>query len=108
MENYVQASVMAPQKDFRALQGAEGRALIFSIGSDEGGSAFNVTAELAGERHGWETVGLGGGPGRQPCQHFGVGRRADGSVHLAMALRSGTGATTTDTLYLGDLTQGSD
>lgn len=108
MENYVQASVMSPEKEFRAVQAPDGRALLFAIGSENGGSAFTVTAELAGERHGWETVDLGGGAGRQPCQHFAVGQHVDGAIHLAMALRTGTGAQADDTIHLSRLTVDSD
>ena len=103
MENYLQATIMAPQKDFRALQSADGRALLFSIASDDAGASFNVTAEVPGERYGWEAVNLSREFKDQPCQHFAVAQRADGSLHLAIALRQGTAGKSNDTLYLGEL-----
>ncbi|HET9649016.1 MAG TPA: hypothetical protein VFP34_12425, partial [Microlunatus sp.] len=110
MENYQQATVMAPQKDFRALQTADGRALVFSIASDDLGAAFTVTAELPGDRHGWQIVDLSSSaqhPSQAPalpCRHFAVGQRPGGSVHLAMALRSGPADRFSDTVYLAELT----
>lgn len=103
MENYLQASVMAPQRAFRAAQSSDGRALLFSIGSEDGGSPLNVTVEQSGERHAWATVGLGGGSGQLPCQLFAVNPQPD-SIHLAMALRDGKN----DTLHLGRLTVAAD
>lgn len=103
MENYQQASIMAPQREFRAAHTEDGRALLFSIGSDDAGSPLNVTVEVSGRRHGWQTTALGGGLASHPCQHFAVGPQAD-SIHLAMVLRDGGH----DALYLGRLRQGDD
>jgi hypothetical protein len=97
MENYIQATIMAPEKEFAALQSPQGRALLFSIGSDDTGSPLNVTAEVAGDRHGWETFNLSKTFGGRPCQHFVVAHRAGGAIHVAMALREGSGAQTRST-----------
>src|SRR3974390_1203671 len=98
MENYLQATILAPQKEFAALQSPGGQALLFSIGSDDAGASFYVTAEVTGVRHGWETVNLSKPVGDRPCQHFAVAQRADSSIHLAMVLRDGNGARANDTL----------
>lgn len=105
MENYLQATVMAPDKKFQALQREDGRALLFSIGSNH---TFNVTCERTGERVGWKTIGLidvatsSKYPGA-PCHDFEVAQRANGSIHMAMVLRESQGDQTIDHLYLADL-----
>jgi hypothetical protein len=99
MQNYFQATIMAPEKEFRAVQKSDGGALLFSIGT---GGSFNVTAESPGSRHGWKTVSLNEDQGL-PCQHFAVAERADGSIHMAMVLREMKAGQTNDVLYLGFL-----
>jgi hypothetical protein len=104
MQNYFQATIMAPEKKFQALQKSDdGGALLFSIGDD---GSFNVTAESPGEGHGWkQPVSLSKGQADQdcpgsPCQHFAVAQRADGSIHMAMVLRETKNDKTNDHLYL--------
>src|SRR5262245_61894495 len=103
METYIQATIMAPQKEFAAWQSPHALPLWFSLGSDAPRSPFNVTAEVTGDRHGWETVNLSKTSGNRPCQHFAVAHRAGGSIHAAMVLREGSGAQAKDTLYLTNL-----
>ena len=44
MENYLQASTMAPDRLFQALQKPDGQTLLFSVGQN---GSFNVIAEVA-------------------------------------------------------------
>jgi hypothetical protein len=101
MQNYLQATTMKPEKDFRALQTADGGALLFSIGSDD---SFNVTAESSGKSHRWNpAVSLSKDyPGLQ-CQRFAVAQRANGAIYMAMVLRETKNKISNDHLYLGYL-----
>src|SRR5690606_16833478 len=68
MTNYMQAETLAPDKKFEALQTAEGRSLLFSIGTDQ---RLYLTEEVTGEGTGWHrwdlTAGLAGFfPGKTP------------------------------------------
>ncbi|MES2758538.1 MAG: hypothetical protein V4693_14290 [Pseudomonadota bacterium] len=108
MENYFQATTMAPDKKFKAVQRDGGGALLFSIDSD---NRFIVTCELTGERAAWKSVALVDDatskhyPGAV-CHDFEVAQRADGSIHMALVVReskAGAGKPT-DHLYLADLT----
>lgn len=98
MQNYQQVTVMAPDKQFVALQRPDGGALLFSIG-DEG--SFNVTVESAGSRHGWTTVPLSGDHPDATCGHFAVAQRPDLSIAVAMVLRQSVGGHPNDALYVG-------
>ncbi len=107
MENYLQATVMAPDKKFQAVQGDDGAALLFSIDS---GQRFNVTCELKGERAAWRPVALVDDatlakyPGAR-CHDFEVAQRTGGGIHMALVMReSGAGsAQPVDRLYLAKL-----
>lgn len=99
MQNYMQTSIMAPEKAFQAVQKKDGGALLFSIGTD---GDFNLTAESWGERNGWNTVNLSGQGA--PCQLFGVAERPDGSVQLAIARRATQDGKPHDGFYLANLT----
>lgn len=101
MQNYLQATAMAPEKDFRALQKSDGGALLFSIGSDD---SFNVTAESPGRSHAWNPpMSLSQDYPGSPCRHFAVAQRADGSIQMAMVLRETKNNISNDQLYLGHL-----
>jgi hypothetical protein len=105
MENYLQATIMAPDKKFQALQRDDGNALLFSIDSND---AFNVTCELNDERAGWKTIALLDDATRRqypgaPCRDFAVAQRADGSIHMAMVLRESKGGQAIDHLHLAVL-----
>ena len=107
MENYLQATIMAAEKNFQALHRSDGGgALLFSIGDD---GSFNVTAESPGEGFGWkEAVSLSKRQADQdcpgsPCQHFAVVQRAEGSIQMAMVLRETKNDKSNDHLYLGYL-----
>lgn len=100
MDNYRQASTMAPEQEFLALQKPDGQALLFSIGQN---GSFNVTAEVAGLPHGWAApLSLNQQPNTR-CSHFGAAQRTDGSVRLAMVLKPAGGTPVSDTLYVADL-----
>lgn len=106
MENYLQATIMAPEKAFQALQSDQGRALLFSIDNN---NALNVTCELKGERAGWKTIALLDDATRSKypgalCNKFAVAQRANGSIHMAMVLRESKGGQSIDRLHLADLT----
>ncbi|HKQ05910.1 MAG TPA: hypothetical protein VJ464_12310 [Blastocatellia bacterium] len=103
MQNYLQATIMAPEKEFKALQKSDGGALLFSIGDVVEGGSFNVTVETAGERHGWKAVNLSKDFPGSPCQHFAVAQRADGSINMAMVLRETNSGQSNDHLYISVL-----
>ena len=106
MENYLQASTMAPDRLFQALQKPDGQTLLFSVGQN---GSFNVIAEVAGLPHGWApTVSLNQQQPNTKCSTFGAAQRADGSIRVAMVLQPLSGAKTSDTLYVADLTLAAD
>ena len=101
MQNYLQATAMSPEKDFRALQKSDGGALLFSIGSD---GSFNVTAEAPGKSHAWYSpMSLSQDYPGAACLHFAVAQRADNSIQMAMVLRETKNNIPNDQLYLGYL-----
>ena len=101
MDNYLQASTMAPEKSFQALQKPDGQTLLLSIGQD---GSFNVTAEVAGLPHGWAPpLALNQHQPNTRCSAFGAAQRADGSIRVAMVLQPVGGAKVSDTLYIADL-----
>ena len=101
MDNYRQASTMAPEQEFLALQKPDGQVLLFSIGQN---GSFNVTAEVAGLPHGWVApLSLNQQQPNTRCSHFGAAQRTDGSVRLAMVLKRAGGKPVSDTLYVADL-----
>ena len=102
MQNYKQALVMSPEKQFEALQTAKGNSLLFSIGTD---GVFYVTEETVEHSTGWQKTDLSSAqiaksfPGRTDvtCEAFAAAQSAvDGTIGLAIIVTDGTG----DQLFL--------
>lgn len=55
MDNYKQAEILAPDKEFKALQDVNGNSLFFSIGTD---NVFYLIKESPGHLTGWEKINL--------------------------------------------------
>jgi hypothetical protein len=90
LDNFQAAVILAPDKDFSALQTAAGGSLLFSIGTT---GALYVTEESLGEKTGWTRTDLStaragadfpAGPVR--CSAFAVSQRKDGTLGVAMVL----------------------
>jgi hypothetical protein len=94
MANYLQAEIMRPETGIQALQTGTGRALLFSIGTDN--SLYATVEETGNGSHkGWRRCNLS-----EPqtvkdfhtasgatCTSFAVAQCTDQSIHLAMVLR---------------------
>ncbi|KAL3476175.1 hypothetical protein BJX99DRAFT_258689 [Aspergillus californicus] len=92
MQNYIQGEVICPNRKFEALQTADGRALIFTLDTED---SFQVIEERSGSTAtGWEPVNLstkaiqGTFPGNQGrVNRFDVAQNAlDASISMAVAV----------------------
>jgi hypothetical protein len=103
MQNFKQADIMAPDRQFEALQTASGCTLLFSIGTD---GVFYLTQETPGHVTGWTRNDLSSAliakdfPGAAPpiaCKTFDAAQNTGtGSIGLAMVVGNDAG----DHLYL--------
>ncbi|MBU1052573.1 MAG: hypothetical protein KKC46_01950 [Proteobacteria bacterium] len=55
MQNYLQAEVVSPQKNFEALQTGDGLTLLFAIGTDD---VFYLIEQKSAHKIGWEKIDL--------------------------------------------------
>ena len=94
MDNYLQAEIMRPEKEIQALQSSTGRALLFSIGTDN--SLYATVEETGSDKHkGWRRCNLSKAQAAKDfrtasgatCTSFAVAQCTDQSIHLAMVLR---------------------
>ena len=104
MQNYLQADILNPEKQFQALQTNTGTSLLFSIGTDD---VFYLTKEIPQDRSGWSRTDISSKqiakdfPGKTgvTCRDFSSAQCNNPpatSIHLAMVLNDGTN----DFLYL--------
>ncbi|KAH7229825.1 hypothetical protein BKA60DRAFT_628384 [Fusarium oxysporum] len=102
MLNYVQGKVVEPEGKFRALQAANGTALLFSIDSS---GVFNVIEETVAETQtGWRATDLSSKtidnrfPSGAKVRQFDIGQSVmnENTISLAMSVRSDG----SDTLFL--------
>jgi hypothetical protein len=105
MTNYLPAEIMRPEGGIQALQAADGRAVIVSIGTD---NALYATIEQPGDTSGWQRYNLSqavAGSSDAKCTRFAVAQatQAPGGgsllvqkIDLAMVIRKGE----RDHLYL--------
>ncbi|KNA98121.1 hypothetical protein FOXG_02547 [Fusarium oxysporum f. sp. lycopersici 4287] len=102
MLNYVQGKVVEPEGKFRALQAANGTALLFSIDSS---GVFNVIEETVAEiQTGWRATDLSSKtidnrfPSGAKVRQFDIGQSVmnENTISLAMSVRSDG----SDTLFL--------
>ncbi|HYH66544.1 MAG TPA: hypothetical protein VD866_17755 [Urbifossiella sp.] len=124
VRNYQRAEVVQPGRALQALQTEDGRALLFSVGTDPADArrtAFFVTAQVPGDPanpRGWVSLDLSGGvvgklgsPNPVSCEKFSVAQPADGRIHMAMVVREtipGEAPTFRDRLYLSLGNRGDD
>jgi hypothetical protein len=97
MKNHATGMPVSAQQRMAVCEDADGLPLLFTIGTD---NIFYLIKHLPGSSTGWERIDLSSAiDANKEAATFAVSQDRDGTIHLALALRSKTDASD-DSLYV--------